>query len=620
MSKIVIDSGYIDRVNVGIIALILMFAGSAVAEDVPPTPAGEEWCGTQRVFEQKYREKYGIAVAPEACPQNGPCDDPEERDTWIPDGSGDFQYVRLIIHNLALDDGSKPFSTPEHIAGQVAQLNADFAQVGIQFIHQINQINSTAWRTLSEAEIGPMKNATAIEPDRYLNVWATIVEFSYSFGTFPWSFDALQPTGGIVMGHFHWVELPNRVFAHEVGHTLGLYHTFRGVDETDQCSSCYESPLSNSSLLGDLCADTPPTPTNQGPCADYGGDDPCSGEPWGYTMPENYMGYATQSCLTTFTPQQGGRLRCWSNSVLDNWADPFQVEASPNLGPVPLTADITAATHKNATGWQWDLDDGFSSQEESPTQTYGVPGLKNVTVDMQTTQGSYSVSFPGLVSAYADTLRIGQGRFQGNVGWVEISVHNYLPLKEIEIPFVYDGSIDIFFDSVSVAGLRTASMSARLISRVNSWNTASVLISTATESYLEPGDGPIAKLYFRLLQPGANGSVPIEITSYPHHELEFVTYAGTYMPVYENGSLEISCCQGTVGDANADNGANATVGDISVLVSHLFITGVPLDCYQEADVNQSGGIDATRDDITIGDVSVLIDHLFISGVPLLDCL
>ena len=78
-----------------------------------------------------------------------------------------------------------------------------------------------------------------------------------------------------------------------------------------------------------------------------------------------------------------------------------------------------------------------------------------------------------------------------------------------------------------------------------------------------------------------------------------------------------------VGDANGDLQYEPTIGDVSMLVSHLFIDGVPLDCLLEADVNQSGGTNPDCDAITIGDISTLIDYLFISGssqMTLPDCL
>ena len=85
------------------------------------------------------------------------------------------------------------------------------------------------------------------------------------------------------------------------------------------------------------------------------------------------------------------------------------------------------------------------------------------------------------------------------------------------------------------------------------------------------------------------------------------------------------CCVGRVGDANGLGGDEPTIGDVSVLIDAKFITGTcdgVLPCLTEADINQTGSIDPTCDDITIGDISLLIDYLFITGptLGLPDCL
>ena len=73
-----------------------------------------------------------------------------------------------------------------------------------------------------------------------------------------------------------------------------------------------------------------------------------------------------------------------------------------------------------------------------------------------------------------------------------------------------------------------------------------------------------------------------------------------------------------MGDANALGGDEPTIGDVSVIIDMLFISGSPavVDCLFEADVNQSGGATTDPDDITIGDISTLIDYLFITGPSL----
>jgi hypothetical protein len=83
------------------------------------------------------------------------------------------------------------------------------------------------------------------------------------------------------------------------------------------------------------------------------------------------------------------------------------------------------------------------------------------------------------------------------------------------------------------------------------------------------------------------------------------------------------CCSGRVGDANSSGMDEPTIGDISIMIDAKFISSNPtlITCFEEADVNQSGGADPTYDDITIGDISYLTDYLFITGTSLglFDC-
>ena len=89
-----------------------------------------------------------------------------------------------------------------------------------------------------------------------------------------------------------------------------------------------------------------------------------------------------------------------------------------------------------------------------------------------------------------------------------------------------------------------------------------------------------------------------------------------------NNMKDGACCVGFVGNANMDPTDAMTIGDISVMIDHLFINEVPLECLEEADVNLSGvllnpPLDET--DITIGDISVMIDHLFLAQDPVSVC-
>lgn len=84
-----------------------------------------------------------------------------------------------------------------------------------------------------------------------------------------------------------------RTLTHEVGHYLGLWHTFD--NGCGSLASCYTT--------GDLICDTEPQGLPTGGCSDahYCGDpDPI----------HNYMGYSDDPCMNNFTLEQARRMRC----------------------------------------------------------------------------------------------------------------------------------------------------------------------------------------------------------------------------------------------------------------------------------------------------------------------
>ncbi len=79
------------------------------------------------------------------------------------------------------------------------------------------------------------------------------------------------------------------------------------------------------------------------------------------------------------------------------------------------------------------------------------------------------------------------------------------------------------------------------------------------------------------------------------------------------------CCVGeSVGNMDAVPGV-VDMGDLTVLIDHLFISLDPLPCIEEGDVDMSGQPDPIASDVDMGDLTLLIDHLFISLNPLPPC-
>jgi PKD repeat protein len=329
---------------------------------------------------------------------------------------GDTFEIPVIVHVVSKTDGVGRI--PEaYVRSQIDVLNEDFTaldgtlgaggtnvKVRFKLVDKDPQgrphpgfeyvTNDAFFNDPGPRNPNPMKQALHWDTKKYFNLYTNDASGGGTLGyaTFPQDSNGTDGyLDGVVIVHTSFgrdapaggIYNKGRTATHEVGHYLGLFHTFQ--------SGC--SDATKPYLTGDLVSDTNPesAPTFNCPV----GAQSCSGP----APIKNYMDYTQDTCMNQFSPEQANRIRC---AMLNYRSTLFQVVGAPPGGNKAPVADFGQTSTGLAVAFldrstdpdgqvvssQWSFGDGASSTEKNPTHSYAQAGTFAVSLTVTDDKGA----------------------------------------------------------------------------------------------------------------------------------------------------------------------------------------------------------------------------------------
>ncbi len=295
------------------LALLLM-APLALAANIGEPDAGN---GRWATSENGRMSQNGDIVYRCATDDKGrrmPAPDQAEIDRWIAEGRVAAGGV-IPVNFHVITNGSTGAVSDATIALQIQVLNRNYAgldyngnpvpgakNTGYTFVlNSVTRTSNRKWFSMTPGSGNERnaKTALVVNPTTSLNLYtAAPGQNLLGWATFPWSLAGNPSMDGVVI---HYGSLPGGYLSpynlggtasHEVGHWVGLYHTFQGGCDGGNCSGA-----------GDLVCDTPGQATSTSGCPN--GKDTCPEA--GLDPIHNYMDYSTDICYNQFTIGQDAR-------------------------------------------------------------------------------------------------------------------------------------------------------------------------------------------------------------------------------------------------------------------------------------------------------------------------
>jgi len=289
-----------------------------------------------------------------------------------------------------------------------------------------------------------------------------------------------------------------------------------------------------------------------------------------------------------------------------------------------LDVCFDASSKLNVDSWTWDFGDGDSAFIQSPSHTYEEAGLFDVRVQIDAQGDIYPATRRRYIAVLADTMT-GSSLYPENPELpMEIVVYgnNTITLREIIVPVEFFGTLSVVLDSFSTAGCRTEYFEEAFFSHYStSTKRASIKLQTSvfrTSPDLEPGDGPLLRLFFSLDGSATLGEeVTIGLDGYTSGTTDYLPdFKGemaAYTPMIVNGCIVYrECCQGFRGNVNADLDDRIDISDLVYLVDYMFSGGDEPSCWEEANINGDIMGDLLEQ-VDINDLVYLIDYMFTGG-------
>lgn len=219
----------------------------------------------------------------------------------VPAAAGTSGTINVYVH-IITDANGNGAPTDAMLNNQIAVLNAAYAGSGWNFnVVSVDRTANTAWYTMQPGTTAERdaKNTLRKGTAADLNVYyANIGGGLLGWATFPSNYAANPKMDGVVV---LTSSLPGGTAApynlgdtatHEVGHWMGLYHTFQG--------GCARQTTGGDGVA-DTAAEKSPAygcPTGRDSCSSLAGRDPIT----------NFMDYTDDACMNSFTPGQTSRM------------------------------------------------------------------------------------------------------------------------------------------------------------------------------------------------------------------------------------------------------------------------------------------------------------------------